>query len=147
MNNNELNCPVDFVQINENKARVVALFVIALVVLFLVTAQWPVMAVLLVDFLLRSLNLNSYSPLAIVAGAAIKVFSIKNKPVDRAPKRFAAFVGVVFSAAILVTSILEITYIVNILAGVLILFAALESFFGFCAGCHVYSFLKRIKVL
>src|ERR1700744_6067267 len=96
-------CPVDFIPINENKARLTAFFVLVLTIVFIATGFWLVVALLFIDFSLRTFNLGKYSLLGFLSDAIIKQLKIKNKPVDRAPKRFAAGVGMVFMAAILLT--------------------------------------------
>jgi bifunctional ADP-heptose synthase (sugar kinase/adenylyltransferase) len=136
---NNLQCPVDFVLINENKARVNAFFVLGLAVTFLLTQVWAIFVLLAVDFLMRATNAGKYSVIGFLSDAVIRQLKIKNKPVDRAPKRFAAWTGFVFSVAILVAMGLHQEFVANVLAGVLVLFAFLESFAGFCAGCYVYA--------
>jgi len=139
-----MDCPVDFVSINENKARLTAFFVLVLSVVYSVTGFWLIIAFLLVDFALRSFNLGKYSILGFLSDAIIKQLKIKSKPVDRAPKRFAAMVGLVFTAAILISIFFSQQFVAISLATVLSFFAFLESFFAFCAGCHVYSIGKTI---
>ncbi|MDO3625457.1 DUF4395 domain-containing protein [Mucilaginibacter sp. BT774] len=142
---NNVQCPVDFVSMNENKARVTAFFVLLLGGTFLITNSWVIMAFLVIDFLLRANNLGKYSLLAILSDVVIKQFNIKNKPTDRAPKRFAAGVGLLFTAGILILTLLNLTTAVLIVTSVLILFAFLEAFLGFCAGCRVYSMLNKLS--
>lgn len=142
---NNLECPVDFVSINENKARLTAFFVLVLAIVFLITGLWILMAFLVIDFLLRVNNLGKYSLLAILSDAVIKQLKIKNKPTDRAPKRFAAGVGLVFTAGILILALLHLSTLTIVVTIVLVIFAFLESFIGFCAGCYVYSFLKKSR--
>ena len=141
---NNLQCPVDFVPMNENKARLTAFFVLLLSAVFLITKWWIIVAFLLIDFLLRANKLGKYSLLAIVSDVVIKQFNIKNKPVDRAPKRFAAGVGAIFTVGILILTFMALNTTVFIATSVLLLFAFLESFVGFCAGCYVYSALNKI---
>jgi uncharacterized membrane protein YccF (DUF307 family) len=141
-----MDCPVDFIKINENKARLTAFFVLVLTLVYLRTGVWLIMAFLVVDFSLRTFNLGKYSLIGFVSDAVIKQLNIKNKPVDRAPKRFAAGVGLVFTAAILAVFLLAVPLAPMILAVVMALFALLESFFGFCAGCYVYDFGKKISL-
>jgi hypothetical protein len=141
-----MDCPVDFIKINENKARLTAFFVLVLTLVYLRTGFWLIMAFLVVDFSLRTFNLGKYSLIGFVSDAVIKQLNIKNKPVDRAPKRFAAGVGLVFTAAILAVFLLAVPLAPMILAVVMALFALLESFFGFCAGCYVYDFGKKISL-
>jgi len=140
-----LQCPVEFVPINENKARVVAFFVLVLAIVFLFTNIWLIPAFLVVDFSFRVSTLGKFSLLALLADALVKQFRIANKPTDRAPKRFAAGVGLIFSAAILVSLFLHWDIVTVVLAVILAFFAFLESFLGFCAGCYVYTFLQKFK--
>jgi len=139
-----MDCPVDFIKINENKARLIAFFVLALTLVYLKTGFWLIIAFLLVDFVLRATNLGKLSLLGFVSDALIKQLKIKPNPVDRAPKRFAAMIGILFTAAILVSSILQSHVIAFSLAVVLSIFATLECFFAFCAGCYVYSAGKYV---
>ena len=56
-----MDCPVDFIKIDENKARLTAFFVLVLTIVYLCTSFWLIMAFLLVDFTLRTFNLGRYS--------------------------------------------------------------------------------------
>ncbi|WP_259069346.1 DUF4395 domain-containing protein [Mucilaginibacter sp. X4EP1] len=145
MMNEKLNCPVDFVKVDENRVRVTAFFVIVFSVLYVVTGVWIIPALLLVDFALRAFNLNTYSPLASLSGIVVKQMDLKPKPVDRAPKRFAAYIGFGFLILIVIALFTNLIIESKILAGVIILFASLESFVGFCAGCYVYTLINRFK--
>jgi hypothetical protein len=141
----ELQCPADQVKVDENRVRVVAFFVLALSFSYLLTGDLPVILFLFIDFLLRSFNQSPLSPLSLLAGSVVKQLGLKNKPVDRAPKRFAAFVGLIFLTFILVTALLKLVIFPRMIAGILVVFASLESFAGFCAGCYVYTFINRFK--
>ncbi len=142
---NEVECPVDFVTINENKARLISFFVLILSITFLFTHLWVIPAFLVADFLARIKNWGKYSLLGILGDAVIKQVKIKYKPTDRAPKRFAAGVGLLFAAGILISTLLDLTVIAFALTSVLACFAILEAFVGFCAGCYVYAFLKKMR--
>ncbi len=136
-------CPVDFVLMNENKSRLTALFVFILGIIFLITGLWIIIAFLILDFFLRANNWGKYSLLAILSDFVIKQFKIKNKPTDRAPKRFAAGVGLVFTGGILILTLLYLDIPTLVITAVLLFFAFLESFLGLCAGCYVYSILQK----
>jgi hypothetical protein len=140
---NNLQCPVDNISINENQARVTAYQVMYITVAWLISGWWPIMAFLAIDFFLRTVNLGKFSPLNIISTYIIKKLGIVYKPVDRAPKRFAAFVGLVFSTAILPLSLLHADLPAELLAYTLALFAALEAVLAFCAGCYVYAFFFK----
>ncbi|MDR3695114.1 DUF4395 domain-containing protein [Mucilaginibacter sp.] len=140
-----LDCPVDFVKVDENRVRVVAFFVVLFVLFYVINGNPLSIGLLLMDFLLRAFNLNAYSPLAIISGAVVKQLSIKPKPVDRAPKRFASFMGVAFLSLVLLSFASNFILLSKVIACIMIPFASLESFAGFCAGCHVYTLINRIK--
>ncbi len=140
-----LQCPVDRVLINENKARIIAFFVLIIAVTYLVTGSIYLIAFLIPDFLLRATAAGKYSPLGLLADFVVKQFKIKNKPTDRGPKRFAAGTGLVFSLLILSTAIFHLAVISIVLAVILACFAALESFVAFCAGCYVYTQILRFS--
>lgn len=141
----ELECPVDFITVNENKVRLTALSVFILAVVYLLTGTWIIPAFLTVDFFLRGFNFGKYSLLHIVSDKVIQLFSIKSKPIDQAPKRFAAKIGFFFSIAILAAHLINYTTAALVLDGVLTIFAFLESFLGFCAGCYVYTFYIKLR--
>jgi hypothetical protein len=137
------NCPVDLIPVNENKVRLIALQVCVSSSIYMLTGFWPILILLLVDFTTRSFDLQKLSLLGKNATLLIRVFSIGNKPVDQAPKRFAARVGLTL---VTLTLLLNFTYpdTARILAATLVIFSFLESGFGFCAGCLVYAYWTRI---
>ena len=136
-------CPVDQVSVNENKARTVAFFVLLIVIAYLFTSYVYLIVFLLPDFLLRATPQGKNSLLSLLADVVVAKFNIKNKPTDRAPKRFAAGTGLVFTILILAAALLQLPVISLALTIVLAFFAALESLAGFCAGCYVYAILKN----
>ncbi|WP_461041451.1 DUF4395 domain-containing protein [Spirosoma harenae] len=140
-----LDCPVDGVKVNENKVRTIAFLVLLIAVGYLLTGFWPLFLLLLIDFGLRAFDHSKFSPLARVSDPIVKGLHFSTLPIDQAPKRFAAGVGMVFSAVILSLQYLGINSFW--VAAILVVFAALESLAGICAGCYVYTFLKRIQVI
>src|SRR5690606_19825937 len=93
MSNRGLDCPVDFVTINEYQVRWTALLVLVVTAGYIVSGYWFIPAFLVVDFFLRASKLGKYSLLGQLGGVLVKAFGTGNKPVDRAPKRFAAWIG------------------------------------------------------
>jgi hypothetical protein len=140
---NPISCPVDFVLMNEHKARLIALQVFLSTTLIALFHSWILIVMLVADFFIRAFSLGKYSAFAKAADILIRIFNIGSKPVDQAPKRFAARIGLIFSAAMLLSQALNYPVITTALAGVLILFSFLESVFAFCAGCHVYTIIQR----
>jgi len=141
---NDIQCPVDFMSVNENKVRITALFVLVLTIVYLFTGFWPIVLFLTADFFLRAFNYGKYSPLGLLSGFAVRLFKLPNKIVEQGPKRFAAKIGLIFFVIITGFSWLHLLIASTVLAIVICTFAFLESFVGFCAGCYVYSFYIKL---
>ena len=132
-------------QTNESKIRVIALFVLVIAIIYLLTSNIILPIFLVIDFGLRGFNVGHLSPLGFVADKLVKTFRLPIKFIYLPPKRFAARIGFLFSVTIVVLQIVGInTLIVTI---VLAFFAFLESFLSICAGCYVYDFLIKLKIL
>jgi hypothetical protein len=130
---------------NKSKIRLVALFVFVSTIIYILTNFVLLLILLVIDFGLRSFDLGKYSPFAIISDWLVKPLKLPIKPVYLPPKRFAARIGLLFSITIFVLQLLDVNTI--LVSGVLAFFAALESFFSICAGCYVYSFLQRFKLI
>jgi hypothetical protein len=139
----DISCPVDHIPVNENQVRLNALFVLLLTLAYLLSGYWLIPFLLAVDFFLRGFGYGGYSPVNRLSGWVVRKGSIRDKPIDRAPKQFAAQLGFFFSDILLIAVVVELKIFAYVIAGLLILFAFLESVLSFCAGCHVYSFLKK----
>jgi Domain of unknown function (DUF4395) len=140
-------CPVDFIPVNENKVRLTALWVLLLVLASLLINPLPIFVFLAIDFFLRAFNYGKYSPLNILSISIVKQLKIPNKPIDQAPKRFAAGIGFALSVIVVLLLIARFTKTASALTVIFAAFAFLESFLSFCAGCYVYTFLQRLKLL
>jgi hypothetical protein len=143
----EKECPVDFIPVNENKVRLTALWVLLLVLASFFNYSLPVFIFLGIDFFLRAFNFGKISPLNILSSVVVKGFKIPNKPIDQAPKRFAAGIGFVLSVLVVLLLLAGLTKASFVLAIVFASFAFLESFLSFCAGCYVYTLLLRLKII
>jgi hypothetical protein len=128
---------------NEGSIRLTAFFVLLLIVVYMITDTGLVPVFLLLDFTLRGFGFGTYSPLAFLAGLLARALKLPAKPVYMPPKRFAARVGFLFCLAIVVAHYADLSTL--ILSCILVLFAALESLVGFCAGCYVYNAYVRLR--
>ncbi len=143
-------CPISGKQRDNTTVRVVAGFVFVLSGIALWTAlngATHVAAILTgflaIDFIIRAFIKPKYSPLATLARGIVSGLNLPRKMVDHAPKVFAARVGVAFTviSTLLFAADLRIGGLVVL--SVLLLCAALESFFGFCVGCWMYSLFPK----
>lgn len=136
-----ITCPVSAQKINESVTRVVAFYVILLVITGTFFKVPILLFALAFDFFLRAFANGRYSPLKYFARRSSDYLGLDEKLTDAAPKKFAAGIGLVFSLAIAVLLILQYNYAAYSLAGVLLVCAGLESFKGFCLGCIIYTYI------
>lgn len=143
-------CPISGEQRDNTTVRVVAGFVFviagaALLTALMVSARVAaiIMGVLALDFIIRGFVKPKYSPLATLARGIVSGLNLPKKMVDSAPKVFAARIGVIFSVLAAVLYAGNLLYAGSIVLVILLLCAALESFFSFCLGCWMYSLLPK----
>lgn len=131
--------------VNEVSARVVAGMVVALTLVIILTDVRWLMFPLAYGFLARVLTGPKLSPMGLLATRVIVPKIIKRrKMVAGPPKRFAQTIGLGFSVtAIVLSYLVGAPLVAKVVLGVLVLFASLESFVGFCAGCFVFGYLMR----
>ena len=131
--------------VNEVAARMVAGMVLALSLAIIFTDQSWLMFLLAYGFLARVATGPTLSPMGLLATRVlVPMVGNPQRSVPGPPKRFAQSVGLVFS----ITALALYFAVGSIVAakavlGVLVLFAALESGVGFCAGCFVFGYLMR----
>jgi hypothetical protein len=128
-------------QVYESKVRLVAFFVFVLILVYGFSNTFIIPVFLVIDFTLRSFQWGKFSLLGFLSDQIIIIFKLPLKVVYYPPKRFAARIGLLFSFLILLFHMCN--WNTGVLTSTLAFFAFLESFFGFCAGCYVYSFLVR----
>ena len=140
--------------INEVAARLVAIGVLVLssVVLFLLIDKnnyvLIFLSILIYGFLARVSSGPKISPLALfVTKLIVPRLNFKEKLVPGPPKRFAQGIGLIFSLFTAITFVVNLNSISIILISILLLFAALEAFIGFCAGCKVFKLLMNIGLI
>ena len=130
--------------VNEVAARIVAGMVLALTLAIVLTGQSWLMFVLAYGFLARVATGPTLSPMGILATRVLAPRVAKRRLVPGPPKRFAQTVGLVFSVTALALYYgVGSTVAANGVLAVLGVFAFLEAFVGFCAGCFVFNNLIR----
>lgn len=141
MNAKELICPISAERVNERVARCNALLTILLVVSAIYFKSPLIMLLLVADFFVRAFTSLRTSPLNFISTNMVQIMGLELKPIDKAPKIFAARLGFLMSLVILVLTLAGALTASLIVAGILSLFAFLEFAFGFCAGCVIYTYL------
>lgn len=138
-------CPISDKKINERVARLNAISTVLLLGLYLLTSNVFVVIFLLVDFLVRSLELSHYSPLALLSRTVASMLNLAPKPINAGPKIFAARIGLVFSIAIFLSILFGLKLLALSLVSVFGACALLEATIGFCLACEIYPFVLKFQ--
>jgi Domain of unknown function (DUF4395) len=134
--------------VNEKAARVVAGAVLALAVLTLATGWYWLLIPLAYGFWARVLTGPTLSPLGWTAQNLIARQLGERKPVPGPPKRFAQGMGAVVSTAALILGLVIGAHLTaDMVLGLLVIAAGLESIFGYCLGCKAFALLMRIGLI
>ena len=135
--------------VNEYASRTIAALTFALTVLT-IAADWPWLILLLVYLFAGGvvggpkLTPTGWLTTKVIMPRIIR----RQRPVAGPPKQFAQAVGLAFtSAAAVLALVFGQAAAANVLLGVLALFAGLEAFVGFCAGCFAFGYLMRWGVI
>lgn len=137
-------CPLIFRQVDATVTRINTLFVMLGVMAYLLTGEWIILTLLVIDFLLRLYGFKPFSPIQRTSLAIQQKFSLKEQMEDAGAKRLAAFFGVGFMTALLGFHFAGIVWAVNITAAMYLFCAGLDLFFGFCLACKMYHLAKKI---
>jgi hypothetical protein len=134
--------------VNEKAARVVAGAVALIAAVILATGWQWLLVVLAYGFWARVLTGPTLSPLG---RFATRVAAPRLGPpsyVAGPPKRFAQGIGA-FVTTVAAISVLALgwTTVAEVLTAMMVVFATLESVFGFCVGCKIFGALMATGVI
>jgi hypothetical protein len=140
--------------VNELAARTVAAGVVLLAAITLVLSTtlgsgwlW-LTALIAAGFVARVLTGPTLSPLGQLATRVIAPRLGPARPVAGPPKRFAQGMGAVMSlAAVILHFGFGADGAAEVIVGLIVVAATLESAFAFCIGCRVFAALMRIGVI
>src|SRR3954447_14264089 len=134
--------------LNEKAARVVAGVVAVAGVVVLLTGAYWLLVPTAYGFWARVLTGPTLSPLGRLASGVIAPRLGPPKYVAGPPKRFAQGMGAAFttSAAVLALGF-RLTGAADVLVGLLVVAATLESVLALCLGCQVFAVLMRLGLV
>lgn len=135
--------------VNEVSARLVAGGVVLMAGAALAFHQPWLLVPLAYGFWARVLTGPKLSPLGrFVTQVVTPRLSVAPRYVAGPPKRFAQGIGAAFTTSALVLHFaFGQTGAAFVLLAVLVVFATLESVFGFCMGCTVFGWLMRVGII
>ncbi len=133
-------CPISKDRMNQNVARLTGMLVAVSAILYALTRNPFIPVFMVIDFYLRAYANPAYSPFARLAKAINSRLNLQAVMIDKAPKLFAARVGLLFSIVMLLTYPVS-PVASSIVSLVLASFALLECVFNFCVGCITYTYV------
>lgn len=134
--------------VNETSARIVAAGAVVMSATFAATGAAWILIPLTYGFVARVTTGPALSPLGLLATKVITPrLNVQHRFVAGPPKRFAQFVGVLFSATASVLWLLDLGTVARIVAAMLAGAAFLESAFALCLGCIMFGWLIRWGVV
>jgi hypothetical protein len=134
--------------VNEKAARVVAGVVAITGVVMLATGAHWLLVPLAYGFWARVLTGPTLSPLGRVSMRVIAPRLGAPKYVPGPPKRFAQGMGAAFSTGAAVLALgFGANTAADVLTGMLVVAATLESVFALCLGCQVFALLMRAGLI
>ena len=130
--------------INEFAARMVAGFIVILALIYLYSHNIYLLTFMVYGFLARVMAGPSLSPIALLV-TKILIPKMGNPYAEcpGPPKRFAQFVGLVFTSFAFYFVMSGQSIPAYLLIGILAIFASLESIMGFCAGCWFFKQMMK----
>jgi Domain of unknown function (DUF4395) len=134
--------------VNEVAARLVAGGVVALAAVELATGQRWLLVPLAYGFCARVLTGPKLSPLGQFATrVAVPRLPFSERPVPGPPKRFAQGIGATLTLLAVLAWLAGAPTVADVLVGLLIAAAVLESVFGVCLGCMAFARLMRAGII
>ena len=134
--------------VNEVAARLVAGGVVVMAAAELLTHQRWILVVLAYGFWARVLTGPTLSPLGqLVTRVVVPRLGVEPRPVPGPPKRFAQGIGAALTTLALVAFFTGALGVSDLLVGMLVVAATLESVFAVCLGCKLFALLMRVRVI
>lgn len=143
---NGKSCPVSFVKVDGNVARISAFYVGLLFSTYLFTHNAYIVYFLILDFTTRLFLQKEYSLVHLISFKTKQILHIRSVMVDSAAKRLAAYFGLIFLIFIAIISAMNITILFYILSITLLACITLEVLFSYCLGCEIYHIYKKIVI-
>ena len=134
-------CPISDKKVDENIVRFTALWVVMLTGITILVPNFYIPLYLAVDFYIRAFTKVQYTPLSWISTQLVTIFRLKPHLIDKAPKIFAARIGLSLSILMFLSAIMGFYIAMITIGAVLMFFAFLECGINFCAGCWVYTYI------
>lgn len=134
-------CPISTEKVDSHVSRLTVFMNDVLMVYFLFSLQPIAIFMVTLDYGIRAMGSNRYSPLCFLSSLIIQLSGIKPKMVDKAPKIFASRLGFICAALGSIFIIANMPMASRGVIGFFVALATLDSVFDFCVGCMIYNYL------
>ncbi|MBL0023958.1 MAG: DUF4395 domain-containing protein [Saprospiraceae bacterium] len=134
-------CPVSTVKVDSHISRLTVFLNVLLMVYFLFTVASLAILVVAIDYGIRAMGYNQYSPICFIASLIIRISGMKAKMVDKAPKIFASRLGFICATLGFIFITAQLTFASILIVSFFVVLATLDSVFDFCVGCMIYNYL------
>ena len=136
-------CPISEKKVDENIARLNAIFTFLITAAFVVSPYKWIIFILMADFILRRIRNGQLSYVTQVSRLTSGALRFKKVSINAGPKLFAANIGFFLSILIAIFYYAGVPSVSYGVAGILAFFALLEAAFNICAACLLYPFVSR----
>jgi hypothetical protein len=133
--------------VNEKAARVVAGVVMVVALVTLLTSAYWLLIPLTYGFWARVLTGPTLSPVGQFATRLAAPRLGEPRYVSGPPKRFAQALGAVITTTATILWLAGATTGTDVLLGMMVVAAGLESILAFCVGCQIFGLLMRAGVV
>lgn len=142
-------CPIGGEKVDETAARVNAFLVVIVLTTAIVTGSPWLMGYLILDYLLKLLLGFACSPNCLIARVVVSALRLEKRPIDSAPKRFAALLALIMSTIALVMAYtFHSMFWFQAVASAFVVVASLDAVADFCLGCYLFGLLpERISAV
>ncbi len=123
-------CPVSAERIDSNVSRLTVFINAVLMIVYMMTLQPIPLFIVVMDYGLRAMGYNQYSPLCLLSSLIAKMLGWKAKMVEKAPKIFASRLGFICAVLGIVFYFLQMPVASISIIGFFSVLAILDSVFN-----------------
>lgn len=137
-------CPISHEKISEQVTRLNALLGILLAVAGFATNSVLFFIFLLADFYIRAFTKAKFSPISYLSHRMANALNLNKKSIDKAPKIFAARIGLLMTLAITILTLLNFNIAALAVGGILVFFASLQFAWAvLCTRTLYFRFINK----
>ena len=138
-------CPISRTVVNKNVVMFSAAVSFSLLLLFALTQNPSVLIFLAADFFIRGFIKSKFSPIVFFGTAVVNASGCDPKMVNSGPKKFAAKIGFSMTITVLALWYAGLTTSSIAVAALFMTLTGIESLFGFCLACEMYSWIMVLR--